>query len=555
MSALSLLKPKFLGFKNTLFKSTLSSRRSQAIAVGIFSLVMMAALYLGTRWGLKRLNEIPLLVYVPPSLPLGLMLIMLLLMTSITALASALGTFYLSDDLETILASPTSSLSFFAARLSYVVLTVGWMPFVFIFPVLAAMAATYHLTPWFIPCVVLTLLPYFLIPASLGVLIAMVFMTTINQRWTKLLIRIGIGFGIIATLYVAQNLLVALIRSDGEGQALRFTSMLSFAQSPCLPSAWAAGIISELLAPTGRSVFVRLSLLYSCALGITAVAHIALHFLHAQGFSRALSRKAQTGNLARGNNSRLLRDRSAPLAIIDKDLRSLLRDVAQSTQLVFLGGLSLLYLLNLKNFIAVSSLTSGAGPKWQGAFFTIHSAITAFFTSAVCTRLVFTALSLEGKSFWILQTAPMRFRSVLTAKFFGWFVPIAIVSGILFSVGTHILVGRWEITILFTVLSFFISYGIVGLGIGLGAYFADFSWEHPSQLALSVGGFIFMLSSGALIFLNIVPLGFLLRLMLSPNSSPLLYCEMVATTLVITLLNMGTARLALRLGEGANLER
>jgi hypothetical protein len=116
-------------------------------------------------------------------------------------------------------------------------------------------------------------------------------------------------------------------------------------------------------------------------------------------------------------------------------------------------------------------------------------------------------------------------------------------------------VGRWEITILFTVLSFFISYGIVGLGIGLGAYFADFSWEHPSQLALSVGGFIFMLSSGALIFLNIVPLGFLLRLMLSPNSSPLLYCEMVATTLVITLLNMGTARLALRLGEGATLER
>ena len=546
---LTLLKPKLLAFKNQLTRSSATSHRGQALAIGGFSLIIMTGLFFGTTWGLTQLINIPLLVYVPPSIPLGLMLMMLMIMTSLTALASALGTFYLADDVETILASPTSSFSFFVARLAYVLCTVAWMPFVFIFPVLAAMGVTYNLNAWFIPGAIATFLPYFLIPASIGSLLATLFMSTISQKWAKLVVRLTILSALVGLLFVTHGLVEAITTKSSDGQILRLVSSISIAQSEWMPSAWASTILSELLVPGGKNIATRLVLLYSCAISLAGIAHIALHLLHARGFSRALARRAVARDDAGSNLTRDYQSLPAPLALIQKDFRMLTRDIAQSTQIIFLVGLYLLYMGNLKTFVAIDAFASNSSVNWQRAFFIIHTAITAFFTSAVCTRLVFASLSLEGKSYWILQTAPMAFRDILRAKFIGWFIPVSVVSSVLFAVGTQVLIGRWEITLLFGILSFLVSYGIVGMGIGLGAYFADFSWEHPSQLALSLGSFVYMLSSALLVLLNMFPMGFLLQLLLVKSPSTLHITAICLVAGMIAAMNIGAAKFALRLGE------
>jgi len=546
---ITLLKPKLLGFKNKLTKSGTSSNRGQALAIAGFSLIIMTGLFYGTQWGLTQLINIPLLVYVPPSIPLGLMLMMLTIMTSLTALASAMGTFYLADDVETILASPTSSFSFFAARLAYVLCTVAWMPFVFIFPVLAAMGVTYNLSVWFIPGALATFLPYFLIPASIGTLLATLFMSTISQKWAKLVVRLTIVGVLVGLLYVTHSLVETIATKSSDGQILRLVSSISIAQSAWMPSAWASTILSELLVPSGKSITARLVLLYSCAISLAGIAHIALHVLHARGFSRALARRATARQEVGANLTRHSQSLPAPLALIQKDFRMLTRDVAQSTQILFLVGLCLLYMGNLKTFVALDAFAGDSSVNWQRAFFTIHTAITAFFTSAVCTRLVFASLSLEGKSYWILQTAPIAFRDILRAKFIGWFIPVSVVSSLLFAVGTQVLIGRWEITLLYGILSFFVSYGIIGMGIGLGAYFADFSWEHPSQLALSLGSFVYMLSSALLVLLNMFPMGLLLQLLLKKSPSGLHIAAVCVVTVVIAAMNVGAAKFAMRLGE------
>ena len=549
----TLLKPKTLAFRNGILKSTTAAQRGQSIAIAVFSLIVMATLFFATRWALEQLTKIPLLVYVPPSLPLSLMLMMLMVMTSLTALASALGSFYLADDVETILASPTSSLSFFVARLIYVLCTVAWMPFIFISPVLAAMATSYQLSAWFVPLSIATFIPYFLIPAAIGTLVATIFMATINQRWAKMVVRVAILMAIACVLYVLHGLVDAVTTRSTDGQMLRLASSLSLAQSPWLPSAWAATILSEILVPSGRNIAGRLTLLYSCAIAVTGLAHIALHTLHPRGFSRALSRRAVVSATSRASTARGKTPLPQPAALIQKDLRSLTRDVAQSTQILFLGGLCLFYLGNLNTFVTLDSFATDASVNWQRAFFIIHTAITAFFTSSICTRLVFTSISLEGKSYWILQTAPVLFRDILRAKFLGWYIPIAALSSLLFSIGTQILIGRWDITLLFGLLSFYVSYGIVGMGIGLGAYFADFSWEHPSQLALSVGSLVYMLSSATLVLLNIFPMGILLHLLLIRNPTPTRVVLICAVAMTIALTNLLVARITLRLGERSNL--
>lgn len=544
----TLLKPKLLAMRNQLTKQSLASHRGQALAIGGFSIIIMLGLFLGTRWGLTQLINIPFLVYVPPSIPLSLMLMMLLFMTSITALASALGTFYLADDVETILASPTSSLSFFVARLLYVLCTIAWMPFVFIFPVLAAMASTYQLSAWFIPVAVITFIPFFLIPASLGTLAATLFMSSISQRWAKVVVRSAVVLAICALLYITHTLVEAVTTRSHEGQLLRLVSSISLAQSPWLPSAWVSTILSELLVPSDRHIGLRLVLLYSTALTITGLAHIAIHTLHARGFARALSRRAIIKHRDGWSLAHDSQSLPTPLALIQKDFRVLTRDIAQSTQVLFLGGLCLLYMGNLRTFVAIDAFANDSAINWQRAFFIIHTGITAFFTSAVCTRLVFASLSLEGKSYWLLQTAPILFPDILRAKFIGWFIPVSAISSILFAVGTHVLIGRWELTILYGILSLFVTYGIVGMGIGLGAYFADFSWEHPSQLALSLGSFVYMLSSSLLVLLNMFPMGVLLQLVLAQHHSRASVGLIIAVALAIAALNIAAAKIAMRLG-------
>lgn len=547
-TVVTLLKPQLLGARNKFTKRSNAFHQGQALAIGGFSLIIMLGLFLGTRWGLTQLINIPLLVYVPPAIPLSLMLMMLLLMTSLTALASALGAFYLADDVETILASPTSSLSFFVARLLYVLCTIAWMPFIFIFPVLAAMTATYHLSVWFIPITILTFIPFFLIPASLGTLIATLFMSSISQRWAKFVVRATVIGALCALLYISHNLVEAVTSKSHDGQLMRLVSSISLAQSPWIPSAWAATILSELLVPSGRTIALRLVLLYSSALAITSLAHISLHLLHSRGFARALSRRAIKKHRKGWSLTHDSQSLPTSLALIQKDFRVLTRDIAQSTQILFLGGLCLLYMSNLNTFVAIDAFAKDSSVDWQRAFFIIHTGITAFFTSAVCTRLVFASVSLEGKSYWLLQTAPILFPDILRAKFVGWFVPVSTVSALLFAVGTHVLIGRWDLTLLYGILSLFISYGIVGMGIGLGAYFADFSWEHPSQLALSLGSFVYMLSSSFLVLLNMFPMGILLQLILAKNPSPRLATLIVLVALAIALLNICAAKLAMRLG-------
>ena len=549
MTLLSQLKPKVWGLRNQLTRRSASSRRGQAIAITGFSIIIMAGLYFGASWGLRQLNDIPLLVYVPPSLPLGALLMMLLIMTTITALASSLGTFFLSDDLEIILSSPISSLSFFIARFVYIMATVSWMPFVFIAPVLAAMTGAYSLRLWFIPAALATFIPYFLIPTSLGILLSTLVMSIMNHRWTRLIVR-GLSLvALFAIILTIQNLSQALLTPAADGQLLRLASFLSLAETPHFPSSWAATILSELLLPSGKNVSLRFILLYATSLSLMGMAFLAIATLHARGFSQALGRHGPTKGTPGSDRTQTRTPLAPPMAIIHKDLRGLTRDLAQSTQLVFLGGLCLLYLLNLKTFVAVEFFAGRSNIAWTSAFFVMHFAITSFFTSAVCTRLVFTSLSLEGKSYWILQTAPLEINHVLRAKFSGWFIPISLISAILLAIGTQTLTGRWDITALFTALSFFVSYGMVGMGIGLGAYFADFTWEHPSQLALSLGSFVYMLSGAVLVLANLVPAGMLLRCMLATQPTSLQMLGTVAAPLSIIIVNLIVAHTALRLGR------
>lgn len=557
---LTLLRPKALGFRNRWRKGGYTRQRGQDILIAAFCVGMLTATYSGTVWTLTKIKESPFLVHLPPSLPLGLLLLLLMGMLWISSLVTAISSFYFSDDLEIILSSPVKSRSVFGAKATYITLAVSWMPLVFILPVLIAFGRVYEASWWYYPYSVAVLLPYFTLPVAISISIAALLMAVIDPRWTKAL-GVFIFFMLLVGFYYVIDMTAGVLQSENKGdQVLRLVGLLSSADSVWSPAAWAGRSISEVLEPTGKSLFPRLSLLFCSTISAICLAYAMMELLHLRGYTRAknsrVSGRVNTG--VRPQRPWYLVGRPA-IALAQKEFRGIFRDIAQSAQVLFLTCMCIMYMLNIRFFVAVDSFPAEARLWWQNLFFIVHCSVAAFFTTAICTRVVFSSISLEGRSYWILQTAPIPPKSVLKAKFWFWFIPVAIVSAIVFSLGAFVISGRVDFVAVHLASSICASYGIVGLGIGLGAYFADFNWEHPSQLALGLGSFLYMLGSALLVFLNIVPTWLMLMVtrgapLTSDDLLSLRGLLMVLTTIAIAMVNALVAKTALENGEAA-LER
>jgi len=125
----------------------------------------------------------------------------------------------------------------------------------------------------------------------------------------------------------------------------------------------------------------------------------------------------------------------------------------------------------------------------------INCAVGALLIAAAANRFAYVSFSFEGQSVWLLQCAPIHPRSLVRAKFIGWLGALALTGS------SILLYAAWRLdaplsALLVTVIGIVaITYGIVGLAVGQGARYANYSWVSFAELAVSAGSFLFMLSS------------------------------------------------------------
>jgi glucan phosphoethanolaminetransferase (alkaline phosphatase superfamily) len=128
-----------------------------------------------------------------------------------------------------------------------------------------------------------------------------------------------------------------------------------------------------------------------------------------------------------------------------------------------------------------------------------------------------------------------------------------VIASLFFALGSFALGAPVYIVVGTSISSWIICYGIVGSGIGFGAMFALFDWEHPSQLSAGFGSFVYMLHCTMLIFLNMIPAWIVLfvpRSMLFGASSPVLeLLFFVVLGSIMLAVNHGIARWAMERGE------
>lgn len=559
------VRPKLLATKNRWrTNGGLKTQLGRDIMLTCVSAIVVVTLYQACYTGLTKIQSQVHAAYLPPLIPLGLVMLVLMGMLIISNLVAALGALFLGRDLDLVLAAPISPFKFFVGKLSEIVLTSSWVVMIFGLPAILALARAYHATWSFYPLLVVTILPYFLIPAALAIILVNLFATIIPANRTREVMLLVGGLCLVAMYFMLQLIYGSKSTPNSINEILQLVRVVSIPNTIWVPSYWAANSLAEGLLPTGKGTATYLTLLYSSAVSVSALAYICQRCLHLRAYSKSKNNRRGIRLKSRAAQARLVR--LLPMlqpqvrALVAKEIKVFSRDMTQAIQLVLLLILCMLYLYNFRVLQAVQGLPEATRIWWQGFLTISNIAMGAFVTTAISTRFVFPSMSLEGQSYWILQTAPISMAQVLRSKFACWYFPVGTISSVIFAAGGFAINAEPRVILINIISSWIICIGIVGLATGLGAYFANFDWESPSQLAASFGSLVFMMISTILITINILPVSmiiFLRTLRVFGQDFPSWQWNIcLATTFaLLAYINFVTARWAMRLGENSLMAR
>jgi len=267
-----------------------------------------------------------------------------------------------------------------------------------------------------------------------------------------------------------------------------------------MPTTWASEVLIPLLGVRPGQPLFHLGLLASTA----AVCYLASAALVERVFLRAWSR-AQEGETGSGRErllSRVLPALTAPLGrpaslLLAKDLAVFLRDPGQWSQLVVLLALVVVYVYNFSVLPVDDGSPLAATMREVAALFNLG--LTAFVTTSVAVRFVYPAPSLEGRSWWVLRTAPIPLTTIWWSKFTIGFLPLAVLGEGLVAVTNRFLGVPPGLTAVFMATLLLVIATIVSLGIAFGAAYPRFDAVNPAQIATSFGAVLYMILCLALI--------------------------------------------------------
>ncbi|MGE0825171.1 MAG: hypothetical protein AB7P18_24020 [Candidatus Binatia bacterium] len=502
---LLLLIPRFLALRNGL--------RRQGNGGWTRPLVLLALMVLfwgGTFWFFSRaltyFLTIPELGPILNQKLLSMVFLTFFAILLFSNVITGLSTFFLSRDLLLLVPAPVPPARLFAAKFVETLVDSSWMILLFSAPAFLAYGVVHGGGPMYYVMTFLTLVPFLIIPAALGVIVTMALAYVLPaQRGKDILIVFSALF--LALLYMFFRLLQPekLVNPEEFSDFVAFLAAMQTPTSPFLPSTWASeALLPSLGLKTGEPIFYSL-LLLSTALFLFVAGSWTATALYPVGWSKAQEGRRRGGQsqwadmLIRG----IARIFPAQLRVsVIKDLKTFCRDTGQWSQLFQLLALIVVYVYNFSVLPRGTGFVGMLDLQNLVAFFNL--ALAAFVIAAIAIRFVFPALSLEGKTFWVLKSAPLHLRRWWWSKFWVSLLPLLFFGELLVVITNYFLGVSAFMMILAPITLFFLSFAIVALGMAFGIAYPNFTAEHSAKIAASFGGVLYMAASIAFIGLVVV---------------------------------------------------
>lgn len=444
---------------------------------------------------------------------LSMILVTFTFVVMISNMITTFSTFFLSEDLELIMAAPVPSSSLYTARFIETLADSSWMVLVFGLPIFLAYGRVFS-TPWsFYALSLAGFVSLLVMTTAAAVFIMQTLVRTFPvRRLRDLFVLMGV------LIFVGIYLLFRMIRPEeflnpaGFASVMDYLSIMSESSSPLLPTTWIMETLRPYISGQGYDqIPFFLALLLSGAAGAFRLAghnHEAVHF---SGYSKAVESKGARLSQSRVINlfgrvlSRLL-DR-VTVRLVLKETLLMARDWGRLSQLLLLLALIVVYLYNFSVLPSLDSPEASMFLKNTIAFLNIG--LAGFVLSSLGVRFLFPAISAEGRAFWIIKGSPVGLRKILWVKFFFYLVPM-LTLGLFLVIMTNRLLGLGlVISMVSTVTMAFLTVGITSLSIGMGVTYADFKEVDPNRAFTGFGGLLTMiyaaLAVAAVILLEAFP--------------------------------------------------
>jgi len=499
MTALGLLRPRLLAAHNTFRRAPLRA----------LLLTILITLFWGGCFGLfvRVLGYFQTIGDFGPLLTQRLLVLIFVSFFAILLISntvSALTTFYLAGDVGLLLAAPLPFRRLHHARFVETLLASSWMVLLFGLPVFLAYGVVYHAGPLFYCGAVAALIPFLVIPAALGVLVTTALVLLFPARGTRDALLLGVGLLVGASVLGVRLLQPErLAHPSGLVGFAGFLAAFGATGSPYLPTTWAAEVLIPLLgARDGEPVFY-LGMLMSTAAMLFMVSATVVEHVFLTAWSRA-----QTGRVRATGSERLLSRwlglvahplPRLPGLLLVKDITVFLRDASQWSQLVLLCALVAIYLFNFAALPLNDGTPLAVAMRDLAAVFNLG--LGGFVASAVAVRFVYPMVSLEGRAWWILRTAPVPLGRLWWSKFWIGFVPLLAFAALLVAITNHLLGVPPGLTVVFLLTLMPLTAAVVSLGLSFGAAYPRLDTQNAAQIATGFGAILYMLTCLGLIAL------------------------------------------------------
>jgi ABC-2 type transport system permease protein len=445
----------------------------------------------------------------------GVLLGILLLSSTIAALQ----TFYLASDVSLLLATPVGFRRLHHARFVETLVASSWMVLIFGLPVFLGYGWVYDAGPRYYLGLSAVLGTFVVIPAALGVLVATALVLVFPARGARDTLAVGIGLVVAAAVVVVRMLdPERLAHESGLMGFAGFLAGFGSTGSPYWPTTWAAEALVPLLGARDGEPGFNIALLASTAAMLVAVNAAIVERVYLKAWS-----KAQVGRVRAGETERplgrWLERLAAPLPrlarlLVVKDVTVFIRDASQWSQLLLLGAVVAIYVYN---FQALPIDGDGfLAERMRAMAIVLNLGLGAFVTISVAVRFVFPMVSLEGRAWWILRTAPVSLERIWWTKFWIGFAPLSVFAVCLVMLTNRILsVPVLPAAIIAGLLVGLVA-AICAMGLAFGALHPKLDTGNAAQIATGFGAMTYMAAALGLTFVVVAmaawPIGHLLWL-------------------------------------------
>jgi ABC-2 type transport system permease protein len=483
----------------------------------LVGLLIAYGLYRGSVWFLQLAYKVEVIGPLLCQRLLDMVLLIVLSVLLLSNIVTALSSFFLAKDLDLLVTAPIPPRSLFAARFLEQLVHSSWMALAFGAPILLAFVKVLG-TPLSYLAVAATLPPLLVLPAALGAVLTMLLVSSLPAARARdiLVAMLFIGF---IVLYLVLRLVEPerFLNPEGFASMVSFLASFSSPSGGWLPSRWGAEAIAATFrdhAGGGRP-WLLFAALWTGAGAAWVIASTVFRVVYIGAYSRSqqgrkvarLSRLwarlrgrplPEEGRIRapgrRGAESDWLRaagsiaPRGPTREFIIKDLKLLLRDASQWSQLVLLLALVFVYLYNFSHFRRLGD--SGLiGPL---AIFLLGLALSGFVTTAVSVRFAFPLISMEGRMLWLLRSAPIPARQILRAKLLSTLPPLLVVAELM-SIASSWILGQPPLMMLLSaIVALFSALAVASIATGVGALMPDYRAESAAKVAASFGGLVCM---------------------------------------------------------------